>query len=204
MAMRRKIVTVGRLAREALTGWWEDKAPRFGAAVAYYSVLSLAPILILFTPLADWLLGERVAQGELVAQFERLVGNEGAAVIGNLVTAATRQQQSPDPWMQVLGGGVLLFAASAVFAQLQDALDTIWEVAPRPGRSAIWGFLRKRLLSFAMVLVIAFLLLTSLVMTTGLELLRQSLDLRFHGLLYVWMSANAIVSFIVVTLLFAM
>lgn len=203
MKHARTVVDFGRLVKEAFAGWWEDKAPRFGAAVAYYSVLSLAPILILFTPLADWLLGERKAQAELRDQFEHLIGGQGADVIEVMVRSASHRDH-PGWMMQVLGGAVLLFAASAVFAQLQDALDTIWEVAPKPGRSLIWGFLRKRLLSFAMVLVIAFLLLTSLIVTTGLELLRQSLDRQFHGLLYVWMAANALVSFGVVTLLFAM
>src|SRR5437660_7948321 len=107
MAMRRKIVTAGRLAREALTGWWEDKAPRFGAAVAYYSVLSLAPILILFTPLADWLFGEQTAQIELRGQFERLIGGQGAEVIDTLV-ASTTHRPMPGFWVQWLNGAVLL------------------------------------------------------------------------------------------------
>ena len=201
--MRKTIITFGRLLHEAMTGWWEDKAPRFGAAVAYYSVLSIAPILTLFTPLADLVLKRGTAQAELRDQFERLIGGQGAEVLDTLVISAT-YHVGPGIGVKLLNGAVLLFAASAVFAQLQDALDTIWEVTPRPGRSLIWGFLRKRLLSFAMVLVIAFLLLTSLVMTTGLELLRHSLDQRFHGLLYVWMSANAIISFFVVMMLFAM
>src|SRR5881275_3034999 len=105
MKSAQTVIDFGRLVKEAFAGWWEDKAPRFGAAVAYYSILSLAPILILFTPLADWLLGERKAQHELRAQFERLVGGEGGDVIEIMVTSASHRQH-PGFMMQLLGGAV--------------------------------------------------------------------------------------------------
>jgi membrane protein len=200
---KRHIVTFHRLLTETLAGWWEDKAPRFGAALAYYSILSLAPLLILITPLADWLFGPKLVHHELVSQFERLVGRKGAEVINALIESAAWRPK-PNPWTTAASAAVLLFAASAVFAQLQDAMDTIWEVTPRPGKSAFFAFLRKRFLSFAMVLGVGFLLLISLVVTTLLELLRHYVDARVHGTLHVWSAANAAASFLIVGLLFAM
>jgi membrane protein len=201
--MRHRIITFSRLLRETLAGWWEDKAPRFGAALAYYSVLSLAPLLILVTPFADWLFGRKLVQGELVAQFERLVGHDGAQVVNTLLEAAT-YRPSPSMGMQILGGAVLLFAASAVFAQLQDAMDTIWEVTPRPGKSMVFAFLRKRFLSFAMVLAVGFLMVVSLLVSALLELLRRYVDSHFHGMVNLWASLNMLISFLIVGLLFAM
>ncbi len=201
--MRKRIITFSKLLRETIDGWWEDKAPRFGAALAYYSVLSLAPLLVLTTPLANWLFGAKLARGELVAQFERLIGHDGAEVVAMLIAAAA-QRPAPTFATRIAGGAVVLFAASGVFAQLQDALDTIWEVAPRPGKSVFFAFIRKRFLSFAMVLAIAFLLLVSLVISTTFELVQHYVDMRIHGLVYLWMAANAVVSFLVITLLFAM
>jgi membrane protein len=201
--VRKRIITFSNLVRQTFIGWWEDKAPRFGAALAYYSVLSLAPLLVLTTPLANWLFGAKLARGELVAQFERLVGHDGAEVVAMLIAAAA-ERPAPTFATRILGGAVVLFAASAVFAELQDALDTIWEVTPRPGKSAFFAFIRKRFLSFAMVLAIAFLLLVSLVISTTFELVQQYIDTRVHGLVHLWSIANFVISFLVVTLLFAM
>jgi membrane protein len=197
------VVTFRRLLAETLTGWWEDKAPRFGAALAFYSILSLAPMLILITPLADRLFGPRLVKGELVGQFQRLVGSQGADVVNTLIESAAYRPK-PNLGMQLLGGAVLLFAASAVFAQLQDALDTIWEVTPKPHQWVWWGFMRKRILSFAMVLAVGFLLLVSLVISTLLEVLRHYVDAHVHARLSLWTAVNMFASFLIVMLLFAM
>lgn len=188
---------------ETLAGWWEDKAPRLGAALAYYTVLALAPVVVLMLPVTGEIFGHDVAANQIVGEFADLVGKVGAEAV-RTVLSTPASEGSPNRLATVLSVVVLVFAASGVFAQLQDALDTIWEVAPKPGKAAFFSFLRKRFLSFAMVLGICFLLLVSLMLSAGLGALRQFADTRVQSLAAVWSLAHFALSFVVVTLLFAM
>src|SRR5437868_3846850 len=182
---RRLAPDVWTLVTQTFADWWEDKAPRLGASLAYYTVLALAPVVILISPVAGALLGPKFAVQGIEQQFLDLVGREGAeAVKSVLETKPTRT--GPSRATQVISLAVLLLAASGVFAELQDALDTIWEVAPKPGKAAFWGLLRKRFISFAMVLGICFLLLVSLIVSAGLSTLRYYADARLQGLALAW------------------
>jgi membrane protein len=191
------------LVTETLTGWWEDKAPRLGAALAYYTVLALAPVVIFTAPLAGRIFGRDAARKRIELEFLNLVGQQGAEAVRVVLSA-------PGPWAgpsfgtTMLSLAVLLFAASGVFAQLQDALDTIWGVTPKPGRAAVLSFLRKRFLSFAMVLGICFLLLVSLVVSAGLSAVQAYAVGEFKSLVILWTVAHAVVSFVVATVLFAL
>src|SRR5207247_11114575 len=129
--------------------WLEDKAPRLGAALAFYSVLSLAPLLVITLAIAGSVFGEEAARGQIVGQIQDTVGPEGAKAIEAMLANA----HSPDAGVlaTVLGLITLFVGAAGVFGQLQDALNTIWEVQPKPGRG-IWGFVKDRFLSFTMVL----------------------------------------------------
>jgi membrane protein len=190
---------------ETFFGWWEDRAPRLGAALAYYTVLALAPVLVLVTPIASVVLGNvGEARSEIRQQFAQLIGEQGARAVDDVLSAAGRHYGTPSPLARTVSWVVLLFGASGVFAELQEALDTIWEVTPRPGSKAWLAYLRKRFLSFAMVLGICFLLLVSLVATAALAALRHYADQEVQGLAFVWTVLNLIASVGGSTVVFAM
>jgi membrane protein len=173
------------------------------AALAYYTVFSLAPLLIIVIAIAGAIFGEQAAKGELVAQIQGVVGREGAQLIQTAIENASQLDPSQGPIPTLINIGVLLFGASVVFAQLQNSLNRIWEVEAKPG-NGIKRVLRKRLLTFSMVLVIAFLLLVSLVISTMLVILGNYLRDLVPGFTYLWQILNFFISFSLVTLLFAM
>ena len=196
----------GDMLWQTLLDWWEDKAPRLGAALAYYTVLALAPVVILFTPVAGRLFGQDAteAREELVGEMAKLVGSEGEAAVRAVLTNA-QLKAAQNPAARIITFIVLLVGASGVFAELQDALDTIWEVTPKPGRAAVWSFVRQRLLSFAMVLGIGFLLVVSLLLSAGLSALEEYAQggaRKDEALL--WRVLEQSASFVLITLLFAM
>ena len=191
---------IWRLLKETFKEWNEDKASRLAAALSYYTVFSLAPLLIITIAIAGAVFGDDAARGEIVRQIQGLVGKDGAEVI----QTALENAQRPDTrnLASIISIGVLLFGASNVFAQIQDALNTIWEVQPKPGRSLVQT-LRKRFLSFAMVGGVGFLLLVSLVVNTGLAAMVNYFSNLVPGVDWIWQIANFAISFAVITFLFA-
>ncbi len=173
------------------------------AALAYYTVFSLAPLLIIVIAIAGSVFGEQAAKGELVTQIQSVIGKDGAQFIQTAIENASQLDPSQGPIPTLINIGVLFFGASVIFGQLQKSLNKIWEVEPKPGNS-IADFLRKRFLSFSMVLIIAFLLLVSLVISTLLVILGNFLRDLVPGFTYLWYLLNFLVSFGIVTLLFAM
>ena len=190
-----------RLLRATTSEWMEDKAPRLGAALAFYSVLSIGPLLVIAIAIAALVFGEEAARGELVGQMRGLVGPEGANAIQEMIKNANRP--AAGTLATLLGVLTLLFGASGVFGQLQDAMNTIWEVQPKPGRG-ILGTIKDRFLSFAMVLGTGFLLLVSLVLSAGLAAFFALAGGLAPGLGAVLQVANTLVSFAVVAVLFAL
>lgn len=150
------------LVKRTYTEWQKDKVSRLSAALAYYTISSMAPLLIITIAIAGFIFGPEAARGQIVGQIEGLVGREGAAAVEMMIQNAAMKSKTAT----VIGFLLLLYGASGFFAQLQDALNTIWEVKPKPGRG-IWQTLRTRFASFAMVLVITFLLLVSLVVSAA-------------------------------------
>jgi membrane protein len=189
------------LIRATVHDYLEDKVPRLGAALAYYTVLSLAPLLIIAISIAGLVLGAEAARGHLVSQIRGLVGAEGGKAIESMIAHANKPGEGMVA--TILGVLTLIVGATGVVGQLQDALNTIWEVAPKPGRG-LWGFIKDRFLSLALVFGIAFLLLVSLVLTAGLS----ALGTYFGGLVGQAAPGLEVVNFavtvVVVTLLFAM
>ncbi|SFH75128.1 YihY/virulence factor BrkB family protein [Planctomicrobium piriforme] len=160
-----KLAALGSVAKEAGLHWLADKAPRLGAALAYYTIFSLAPLLVILIGVAGLVFGPEAAQGQITAQLTHLVGKEG----GEALQAIVENARQPDVGgvATLLGVAMLILGAAGVFGQLQDALNTIWEVQPKPG-GGIWGFIRSRFLSLSMVLGVAFLLLISLIVSSAL------------------------------------
>src|SRR5688572_20344642 len=160
------------LLKDTFREWREDGANRLAAALAYYTTFSLAPILVLIIAIAGLVGGREAAQTQTMAQVEDLLGSEGRGFVQEMIESASRPTTG---WTATLVGAVtLLFGALGVFAELQNSLNTIWEVKPKPARGLLVGikrFILKRLVSFTMVLGVGFLLLASLVISAALSAL---------------------------------
>jgi membrane protein len=165
--LMRRMVPVFRCA---VTQWIEHRAASKGAALAFYTLFSIAPILVLVIAIAGFFYGTEAAQGELLDQLRDLVGDQGAQAI-QLVLAGARDHES-GRLATLLATGLLLFGATSVFAELKASLDDIWQAPPLP-HAGWWDLVRTRLLSFGLVLVLAFLLLVSLVVSAMLAVLEH-------------------------------
>lgn len=187
--------------REVITNWGLHRCSAQSAALAFYTIFSLAPILVVVIALAGAVWGEEAVRGQIFAELEGLMGRDAALLVQEVLKGADR----PDSGRLTTGVGIvtLLLGATAVFGQLQDALNTVWAVAPKPG-ATLTTLLRKRLHSFALVVGIGFLLLVSLILSAGLtgfsHYLERALDLPVDFL----QVANFVASFVAITLLFAM
>src|SRR5581483_6513711 len=132
------------LLKTTFNEWSEDKASRLGAALAYYSVFSIAPLVIIAIAIASLIFGHEAAQGQIVEEIGSTVGEPVAKSIQELIQ--NNQQQAHNVWATVVGVVTLLFGATGVFGQLQDSLNTIWKVQPKPGRG-VWGIIQDRFLA---------------------------------------------------------
>jgi membrane protein len=187
------------LLKESASSWLNDKASRIGAALAYYTIFSMAPLLVLVVAIAGLVFGREAAEGRIVEQIRGLVGEQGGQAIQSMIVSAS--QPSSGVVATIIGVVLLLVGAMGLFGELQDALNTIWGVQPKPGRG-IWGVIRDRFLSLTMVLGTAFLLLVSLVVSAALTALGSlfgAWQTSFFGHI-----VNSIVSLVVITLAFAM
>ena len=191
---------VWSLLGETFFEWYEDRAPRLGAALAYYTVFALAPGLILIIALAGLLLGKEAAQGQIISEVQDLAGEAGA----HAVRAAIESARNADGSLLATGLGVvtLLFGLWGVFGELQDALNTIWGVTPRPGRGVI-GIIKQRFWSFTVVVGIGFLLLVSLAASAWLAALGKFFARLLPLPVAAMETTNALLSFVVITFMFA-
>lgn len=171
MAFRPKLAL--KLLKDSAEAWSDDKCSRLAAALSYYTIFSIAPLVVLAIAVAGMVFGQEAASNRLFYEIRGLVGDQGAEAIQAMVTAV--HKEGGGVVATVVGLGTLLLGASGAFAQLQDALNTIWQVQPKPGQG-VKAFLRHRLLSFSMVLVIGFMLLVTLVISAALSGLSGWLD----------------------------
>ena len=154
------------LCREAAANWVSHKDARLGAALAYYSIFSLGPLLVIAIAIAGLVFGQDAARGEVEARLNGFLGNAGAEAVNALLAGANKPQQGLTA--TVLGVGTLLFAATGFVVALKDALNTVWEVEAKK-IAGVWQFLRGYLVSLAGVFAFGILLLGSLLLTTGLS-----------------------------------
>lgn len=189
------------LLRQTFDDWNEDKAPQLGASLAFYTALSIAPLLVILLGIAAFFFGDDAAGGQIVDELSSLVGDEGGKAIEDMIANANKP--STGIVATILSCATLFFGASGVFGQLQSALNTIWEVQPKPGRG-VWGFVRDRFLSLTMVMGMAFLLLVSLVITAGLATLSNLWSGLGESLAWAAQGLNLVVSLGLLTVLFAM
>ncbi|MBV9463515.1 MAG: YihY/virulence factor BrkB family protein [Verrucomicrobiae bacterium] len=158
--------------KECANEWLEDKAPRLGAALAYYTVFSMGPLLIISVGLAGLIFGHDAAQGRIVKELSGFIGEQSSEALQTMIRNA--HKPGAGIFATIVGTLTLLIGASAVFAQLQDALNTIWKVEPKPG-GGVLGIIRNRVASFAMLLAIGFLLLVSLMFSAVVGALSDSI-----------------------------
>ncbi|MDQ6800736.1 MAG: YihY/virulence factor BrkB family protein [Acidobacteriota bacterium] len=180
-----------QLFKEAWNEFSKDKAQRLGASLAYYTLFSIAPLLLIAIAIAGLIFGRSQAQAQIIGQLRTLMGDSGAKAIGEMLVSAGKPKTGA--LAIVIGALTLLFGAAGVFGQLKDALNTIWNVEEKP-QGGILGFIKQRFLSFAMVLCVGFLLLVSLVLDAALSAFGSAL----------WQPVQLLVSFAVVTVMFAM
>ena len=179
----------------------DHKALRLSAALAYYAVFSIAPLLVITLGVAGVIWGHEAAQGQLYDQMQSYVGTQAAEAIKAMVESASGQ--SKGKIATVVGFVILLFGASGVFGELKDALNTIWGVKPKPG-IGMRGLIRDKLLNFGMVLVIGFLLLVSLVVSATVAALSHDLEYILPMPPWAWVCISSLLSFGTVAVLFAM
>ena len=188
------------ISKGSVSEFFEDKAPRLAAALAYYALFSLGPLLVIVIGVAGLFFEKNAVSHEVTSQIQSFVGDKGAGTIESMLK---RGNGNSSLIATVLGTLALVFGATGVFGQLQDALNTIWEVKLKPGQG-VWAFIRSRFLSFAMVFGIAFLLLISMVITTLLEAFSGAISQVLPVPAMVVRVLHLGISFVVITLLFAM
>jgi membrane protein len=189
------------MAKDTGNEWLDDDASRLAAALAFYTLLSIAPLLVLLVAVAGLILGDAAARGEVAGQLNAFMGSQASEGIQALLSTA----QSPTEGVMatIISMVVLFFGASGVFGELQASLNTVWGVTAKPGRG-VMGVVKDRFFSFAMVLGVAFLLLVSLVVSTVLSAIGHRLSPSVPGLAFLWHIVNFVVSFASVTVLFAL
>ena len=205
MSHRAQRITLGGLGsvlRRAAASWWNDNVPHLGAALSYYTLFSLAPILIVAIAIAGLAFGAEAVRGEIVAQIDELVGHDGAVAVQAMLQGAAK----PAAGIPATIIGVITFfiGATGAFLELQTALNTIWRVKPKSDASWWRALLMQRVISFALVVGVGFLLLTSLLVSAAIAALHRYMGHTYPGVTILWTALNVIVSLAVITLLFAM
>jgi membrane protein len=191
------------LLKQAAWDWFDDQATTLGAAVAYYTVFSIAPLFIITISIAGFVFGREAAQGQIFEQLRALIGETSAAAVQDVVESAT-SKPATGVVATILGFVALIIGASGVFAQMQASLNAIWRVQPKPGRGVFWGLVRDRILSFGFILIVGFLLLISLILSAIIAFIGEWFGGFVPGVEVLIQILNAIISLAVITLLFAM
>ena len=189
------------LMKAAFKNWQADYAPSMGAALSYYTVFSIAPLLIIVIAVAALIFGQDVAHSAILDQASGLIGENGAKALEGMLESAQRPKQGV--LASLLGIMAMLIGATTVFAELETNLNRIWKVEPEK-ISGIWHFVRTRLLSIGMVLAIGFLLVVSLVVSAAIAVWGKYWSGWFHGIEILLHVANFVVSVAVITVLFAL
>jgi membrane protein len=190
------------ILKRALAGWWNDNVPRLGASLAYYTLFSLAPVLVVAIAIGGLIFGQEAVRGEIVGQIKGLIGREGAEAIQAMLEGASR----PSTGIAATAAGVVTFflGATGAFLELQTSLNTIWRVTPKTDGSFFKVLVMQRLISFGLVVAMGFLLVTSLLVSAVLAAVHTYMGNAFPGVVVLWEALNVVISLGVITLLFAM
>jgi membrane protein len=191
-----------QLVKRSFSQWMNDEPFQLAAALSYYTLFSLAPLIIIVIGIAGLAFDREAAQNQIVATLQGLIGEDSAKAIQGVVENASKQPRT-GALSTMVGVAVLLFGAGGVVGQLQSALNELWEVTPKPGQG-LWVFVRQRFISFAMILAIGFLLLVSLVVSAVITGFTTWIGSLFNGAEFIAHGLDLIISFVFVTALFAM
>ena len=191
-----------QLAKKSVNAWVDDYAPSMGAAISYYTVFSIAPLMIIVIAVAGFIWGREAVQGEIVGQLSGMIGKQGAEGVQSLIESASQPTQGLVA--TAISIVVLIVGATTVFAELQSSLDRIWQAPQAPKVSGIWAMVRSRLLSLGFILGLGFLLLVSLVTGAGLAALGTWVTGYFPGWEVLLFLINIALSVTIATVLFAM
>ena len=191
-----------KLVKKSVNAWIDDYAPSMGAAISYYTVFSIAPLMIIVIAVAGFVWGREAVQGEIVGQLSGMIGKQGAEGVQALIESASQPTQGLVA--TAISIAVLIIGATTVFAELQSSLDRIWQAPQAPKVSGIWAIVRSRLLSLGFILGLGFLLLVSLVTGAGLAALGTWANGLFPGWEILLFLINIVLSVSIATVLFAM
>jgi membrane protein len=190
------------MTKASVGAWRADRASSMGGALAYYTLFSIAPVLIIVIAIAGFVFGEEAARGEMMTQLRGLLGDESAMAVQALLEGARRPVEGV--FTTLVSVGVLVIGATSVFAELQTDLDLIWKTPSRERKTGIWSLIRARILSFGLVLALGFLLLVSLIVSAALAAVGKWWGAYLTGWDVFLETVNFVVSLIVTTGLFAM
>lgn len=193
------LATFWLLIKETAIGWDRDHIARHSAALSFYTLFSMAPLLLIVIAIAGSVFGREAVEGRIMEELQLLVGSSGARTVQGVI----RNSSGPGKSVTALTIGIVtfFFGATAAFASLQGALNSVWKVESRPG-NAIWSFVRTRLISFGMVVGTGFLLLVSLVVGAGLSAMSDALGQVIPGPVGLWQAADVVISLSIITVLF--
>jgi membrane protein len=190
---------VAHVMRCAVTEWLSHRASSKGAALAFYTLFSLAPILVLVIAIAGFFYGTDAAQGQLLDELRGLVGKQGAETIQAILAGARNKESGK--LATIIATGLLLVGATSAFAELKDSLDEIWDVPP-PKDATWWDTVRTRLLSFGLILTLGLLLMFTLVVSAALSVLEKYLGGMWHSATIILGWVAWAVSFLVIAVMF--
>ena len=193
---------VSDLFKAAAVHWVDDYAQSMGAALAFYTMFSIAPFVLIVTAVAGFFFGEGAAKSEIFNQMQSMLGTQGALAVQGLLESAIKP--TGNVLAAAMGTAFLFVGATSVFAELQDALDRIWRAPLRVNSFGLWRLVRARLLSFGMILGIGFLLMVSLAFSAGVAALSKWWDALFYGWATVAFIINLTASLMLSTAVFAM
>ena len=197
----KKIKETGKVIMQSFKNFGEDKIPKYSASLAYTTVFSLGPLLIVIIFLCSIFFGQEATQGKIYSQMQQFVGQDAALQLQTIIQNASISNKGS--FAAVIGIVTLILGATAVFAEIQDSINTIWGFKAKP-KKGLWKIIRNRFLSFSVVVSLGFLLLVSLAISTILEGLSDQLKARFPNVtVVIFYILNLIISFIVITSLFA-
>jgi membrane protein len=191
-----------KVFQSAAVGWWDDNVPRMGAALAYYTLFALAPVLIVVIAVGGTAFGAEAVRGQIVGQIQGLIGRDGAQTVQAMLEAAG--ESSPRSIVTIIGIVTFILGATGAFLELQSDLDAIWRVTPKSRGSILRDLLMQRLISLGLVLGFAFLLLTALVISAALAAVTGYVGHSFPGAASYWKLVDLAVSLAVISLLFAL
>ncbi len=190
------------LVKGAIAAWSDDYAPSMGAALSYYTVFSMAPLLLIVISIAGLAFGQEAARGEVFEQLRGLMGDDPASAVEALLESLAKPERGVTS--TIVGAVMLLIGATSVFGELQDALDRVWRAPARDRRGGLWKLVRSRLLSFGMVLGIAFLLMVSLILSAAISALGKWWGSAFVEQELLLQAVNLLAGFVMTTIVFAM